>query len=322
MMNMRNLKFVIFFSAALLNLNSYAQNQNAAIVGKRLPVVAFALNEKENELFVLPADVQIAMPQTSLTLKPGVMPPTKSIGNVVPDLNSLTTPLSERLGLFAGHSLKTIKLNTEWNGEWAKAVLQFINGSAALKEFTANKEVWPPAAPFASSILGKKEGLILFFSFRNSEKTSVLEKIDFIQFRSGRTSRYYWTRELNDPGLKLSATVALDKVIETFNKTLLISTPDTEVMDGLKFYVSKKVKERDLAQLESFIKTFKANSNKILVPYDISKEEIRFTSSIPKTSAGEILEKIKAGNAPFFARVVPSDAGIIQILPLEQPQKK
>lgn len=309
--------------------SSYASSET-----KNFNLATLLVDEKSREVYVLPPEAVAALQgaqdaqggqgtqisRGAFVFKAGVAR-TGKVTEV--DVNSQSTPLAERVGVFAQAALMKMTQGPAmfYNADWARQVLEFL-GTAATTVTSAQAEqrsTWPPALAFSASPLAQGRGYVLVFSVRNAEKSGALEKLDFLRFSEGHTTRSYWSRHVNDPTLQESAFKAIEKVAGHFKRQQKLALPEVSET-SLRLIVDKKVGEKDLVAIEGILKAM-AGGDVLLLPYEVTRADVRYATPVQTSKLGKVVEKIRAGVPGVYARAVPGEGGYVQIVP-QASQKK
>jgi hypothetical protein len=320
-----NTLFATDFKNSSVGLKSEGEaSKNSKSSKLAIPTAVLVLNEQTKETFVLPAEGLPSQPvsmSASTERSPeflfyqGVLP---SPNAIMKDVNSLQTTLSERAGLFWHASRKKLSsLNVQLSAPFAESAMRFLTSSAALAATSSEpRSVWPPALPMSASTLSGQEGLLLVFTVRGADKTSVLEKVDYLRFQATEgMTRVYWSRSMNDPTLAETPAQAIDKVGASLIRNLKAGKPQEISAAHARIVVDKKVGDRDLLSVESLLKSFSVSGEFVLVPYEVTKADIRYQTPLKSDQSSRIVERINKTVPGVLARMIPGDGGFIQLIP-------
>jgi hypothetical protein len=306
---------------AAKRLESTPKSGKSVPAAQELPMTALLVNELTREIYILPPEsVPAEQPTDGLARFLPATPMTNKGAVSVDKLNALDTPLGERLGLLMGYIGKRLG-STKYSSEYALSVMNFINNSGTLeKGLTQGRPPWPPVTGFALSPLAKQNGIIAVFSFRNGDKTGILSSIDLTRIDSGSIVRSYWSRNLNDPTASDKTSEAVEKIISHFQKSQAAPKPGRRE-NRLRIAIDRRVSERDLAQIESTIKTLATSPSEIpLIPIAVDRNDIRYQTPIDVGQSDSFLAKLKTALPALNARKISNEAGLVQITPTETPK--
>ena len=256
----------------------------------------------------MPIDVESPPNDVRLTEPEFVFQPSAwkdSLKNPEDLLGLSTTVLSERLQIFTEAFTNRIKdtLQLKLNKDFGTKVAKF------LRQNQEKESVWPLKFPLSASDLIAEQGLLAVFVFRNSEKSGILEAIDLSYFNKGVLTRNYWSRRMSDPQLRETAPKALNKVTVAFKKQLKAIPMATE--GNIRFAFDKTVSDIDFAALELLLKS--KGQNSVFDAYEINKKDIRYKSTLAKSSLDTVISKIKKSGIKIDARPIPGDDPLVQI---------
>lgn len=294
---------------------------------KTIPLTSILIDEKTRNVFMLPVDTNLPQRQTNLLNSDYTFfhgRPFQASKAFEEHINSTSSQLSERLGAFTNNVVA--KLNSKQthvlNHEWSQKVAQFIAASApAQGVFSESKTAWPPAIPFAASTLKEERGTILVFTVRNAERSGVLEKIDFIRFENSNVLRTYWSRSMNDPTLQETASSAISKVTAHFVKQN-IASKTRPIENGIRIVVDRLVLEKEVVTVENIIRKISGQSDALLVPYEVTKADIRYSTPVSLDRLDKLVELVKLEAPNLHVRAIPGEGGLMQISPQSAGAKR
>jgi hypothetical protein len=309
-------------SSVAMAAETPSKAEKSTPIVQEIPLVALLVNELTREVYVLPPEsVPTNQPENgSVRFLPATPLNTKGIVSV-DKLNASDTPLPDRLGMLMQHVGKRIG-HTRYSQEYAASVMSFVINSGFLeKNITQGRPPWPPVTGFALSPLAKGNGIIAVFSYRSGDKSGILSSIDFTRIDAGSVIRSYWSRNLNDPTAADKTSEAVEKVVAHFQKSQTAPKPG-RVENRLRIAIDRRVPERDLAQIESAIKTIAAASVEApLVPIAVDRNDIRYQTSIEVGQLDTFIAKLKSTLPALNARKISNEAGLVQITPVENPKQ-
>ena len=156
---------------------------------------------------------------------------------------------------------------------WANESQSLLKKQQATEYQIMGTKSWPPHIPFSISPLIEKKGLIVFINYlgeMNSHSTPVTLKYVL----------YY--------NNKVLITNSENEMAYSLNESL----PKLSKRDGIRFFIDKEVSGEELPALENSIKSFTANKNSIIIPYEVTKDGVRYHSDIETTHIMRTIKQI------------------------------
>ena len=295
------------------------EDSNTAKSNLEVPFAALLIDEKSHDVYVYPPE---AVPQSEQEgsyyhFKPA------SASNIKPtefQLSSLESSLPDRATVFASLTLsKLSSLRVHSNVAWAREVVVFLEGAGKLQTVRAQNRPWPPSVTLAASPLLQKQGVVAVFTVRNSEKSGILEKLDLARFAQGHLIRSYWSRSIQDPALTEKVPKVFERMTTHFLKQ--IKSPKIQNHDGvIRLIVDKKVPEKELAAVEGILRSYVVGNDNILVPYEVTRADVRYFTPVVNTRIDRLLDRIKKDVPGVHARAVPGEGGYITLAPQTSKQ--
>ena len=279
-----------------------------------VPFAAFLVDEKTHDVYVTPSEAVPAQqnPDSFYHFKPANILSSKPSES---QLNSVESALADRAAVFALYTsskLSTLKIRPDTT--WAREVVQFLEGAGRLQLVRAEMRVWPPPVTFAASTLVGKQGVVAIFTVRNAEKSGVLEKFDVLRFAQGQLVRSYWSRSIQDPAMNDKVPKIFDRMTAHFLKQ--VRSPKIENSEGvIRLIVDKKLSEKDLTAVETILRTYVVGTDNILVPYEVTRADVRYFTPVVNTRIDRVLDRIKKDLPSVHARVVPGEGGYLTLAP-------
>jgi hypothetical protein len=181
-------------------------------------------------------------------------------------------------------------VKTTWSSEHAVKIGGMIQGLTAFGHLRNESQVWPPEVPFSIVGLNQPQGVSVVFGVKVAEKRPVqLERVDAWSQVEGRFLRSYWSRSIHDPAYYAPISKVLQRIGSSFQRAWRGPTAPAAKQDFLRILVDKRISERELAALESVVKTFnKGAAETQLIPIDVRKDGIVYQTRVPKPKAQEV----------------------------------
>lgn len=283
-----------------------------------IAAISLLIDEHSGDAFVLPPDSTVGILQRTnekYHIHPGKFANQANPTDTV--LASTETTLAERVGLYTAALQKRLgSAELDFNKTWSAQVINFLQEATGVGQMT-RATLWPPPISLGESTLNGEDGFVFVFVVRGSDKSSVLDKVDLMRLRGSRFTRSYWSRNLNDPTQKEPVAKILDKVTTHFIKQYKSVIPKKE--DGkIHFVFDKKVSDRDVAKIEAVLRPAALGWDILLVPYEVNKTDIRYTSPVEARKLNKVIARINKEVPSVYARAIPGKSDAIQVIPNTQ----
>jgi hypothetical protein len=287
------------------------------------PYAALLVDEKNKEIYVTPPEAVLsyaidgAAEDQGYRFKPAAALKAVAPGDV--EVNSVVSPLSQRAAVFSNKFLFHLQnKNLVFKPDWAKQILGFLETSARVGRERGESRAWPPVLPLSLSTLSANPGLLAVFTVRSDDKAGVLERVDVVGLVGGRMLRHYWSRAMHDPGFQETAGKAIEKAASGFSRLHRVKRPDAPA-GNLGFWVDRRVSDRDVVAVESVLRGFALGEDTLLVPTEITKEDVRYVSAVPGGRAEMVLEKIRRSVPGVVSKLATGEPPVIVLSPQAVP---
>ncbi|MBM3382452.1 MAG: hypothetical protein FJY29_08435 [Betaproteobacteria bacterium] len=258
----------------------------SAAASALVPLAMFLINESTRDVFVMPGEaaarIEGAKPCASIRI------------NVVATEFTPAT-LDQMCVLLAQGMLSRVNgvVKTTWSSEHAAKVGGMIQGLSGFGHLRNEAQVWPPEVPFSVVGLNQPTGVSVVFGVKALEKRPVqLERVDAWAQVDGRFLRSYWSRSIHDPAYYAPISKALQRIGTSFQRAWRAPTSPALKQDALRILVDKRISERELATLESVVKSLsKGAADTQLIPIDVRKDGILYQTQVPKPKVQDVIAR-------------------------------
>lgn len=284
------------------------------------PYTALLVDEKNREIYVTPPEalqsfaIDRMVPEgAGFRFKPA------SVGKVVTptdaELNSVTSPLSQRAFQFSNKFLFHLQNKAlVFKPEWSKQILSFLEMSAQVGSERGESRGWPPVLPWSLSALSSHPGLVVVFTVRSDDKTGALERIDVVGSAAGRLLRHYWSRPLHDPTYQDSSAKAIEKAAGAFSRLHRVRRPEVR-LGTVAFWIDRRISDRELVAVENTLRGFALGEDSLLIPTEITKEDVRYQSPVPAARADKLFESVRKSVPGVSVRLATGEPPVILLSP-------
>ncbi|MCA2961513.1 MAG: hypothetical protein IOD12_14775 [Silvanigrellales bacterium] len=310
-------------SAGAANAGNSTSAKNAGVLqkpGSTFPYTALLVDEKNREIYVTPPEavqsfaLDSAVPEgAGFRFKPAAVG--KAVTPSDAELNSVNSPLSQRATQFSNKFLFHLQNRSlVFKPDWSMQILSFLEMSARVARERGETRAWPPALPWSLSSLYSHPGLVVVFTVRSDDKSGALERIDVVGSAAGRLLRHYWSRPLHDPAYQELASKAIEKAAGAYSRLNRVRRP--EALPGtLAFWVDRRVADREIVAVENILRGFALGEDSLLIPTEITKDDVRYQSPIPSSRADKVFDRLRKGVPGVTARLATGEPPVILLSP-------
>lgn len=285
-----------------------------------LPYTALLVDEKNRTIYVTPPEAlsTFAIDNELADASGYRFLPAATLKAVTPtdtELNAVGAPLATRAAQFSNKILFHLQNRTlVFKPEWTKQILSFIETSARVGKERGETRAWPPALPWSLSSLYANPGLLAVFTVRSDDKAGVLERVELVGTQGGKFLRQYWSRPMQDPAYQETPAKALEKTAVSYARLARVKRPEASP-GALAFWVDKRVSDKDIVAVENILRSFALGEDALLVPSEVTREDVRYASPVPASRADKVVERIRHGVTGVQARLAPGEPPVILLAP-------
>lgn len=303
-------------------IEQFFPNSSYARMGSvtKMPVATFLFDESSNEVFIYPALESESYVSKRLKVTTVPFRAEKVYGEN--DVNSLAVGLAERAVRYTSALKKTFpKQSLELDGRWAATAFKAVDIAISAVDSTVNNTTqrWPLPLSTINANLPANGGAVFIFTVRSADKAGVLEKVDFLKFGEKHPTRTFWTRHLHDPTYKEQPAKIFERVYAYYQKSSSFKAPDP-VQSAIKLIIDRRVSDKDVAALESILKSFAKGADITMMPVEVTRDDFRYSTPVDPSNIERVASKINVDLSHLFARIVPSaDKNQLQIVVKSTP---